>query len=135
MNARAGSPYPAPGVSYRKKHKERLEQAERDIASSSEPGQNGPGETRRGLAPRHMESYVASPIPERIKRLFENYLTANPDMSEEDALVNLVQLGLTHLDAEERAGEHGVGPRTRQAEERLRHAERLYERARRRCGS
>ena len=130
LNAHAGGIFGAPGTAYRRKHKERLEQAERDIASAHEPGQHEPGETRRGLAPRHMESYIGGPIPEKLRHLFEEYLNANEDMSEEDALVTLVQLGLTHLDAEERAGEHGVGPRTRQAEKQLRLAEHLYHRAR-----
>jgi hypothetical protein len=80
-----------------------------------------------------MESYVASPISEKLRHLFEDYLNDHPGMTEEDALVTLVQLGLTHLDAEGPAVEHGAGPLTRKAEQRLHHAEKLYERAKRRC--
>jgi len=133
LNARAGGIYGGPGVRYRERHQEHLEQAERDIASANEPGEIEPGETRRGLAPRHMESYVASPISEKLRHLFEDYLNDHPGMTEEDALVTLVQLGLTHLDAEGPAVEHGAGPLTRKAEQRLHHAEKLYERAKRRC--
>jgi hypothetical protein len=82
-----------------------------------------------------MDSYLASPISEKLRGLFENYLSEHPDMTEEDALVTLVQLGLTHLDAEREESEPGVGPRTKQAEKQLRLAECLYRRAAQRCQS
>lgn len=77
---------------------------------------------------RHVEQTLWVLMPEVMRRSFEDFLDAHPDLDENEAL--RILLGRV-LDQERQAKQT---PREKKATEMLRLAERLYARSKRRCG-
>lgn len=130
LSVRAIRPFPKPSVLYRERRKKR------EAVHDSLP--KDVGFARIDLEPdpvahRHVERYVGFAMTEEIRQRLEDYLDANPGLSEEEALAALLEealdLNLAHC------GSASL-PSTDAAKKAARMvgiAETLYARAKRRC--
>ena len=121
LSARATRPFPAPSVLFKKRQRE-IEEGKSDLGFSNAPGD----EPKRPVLHRHIERYLATPISERLRQRFEDYLDAHPGMDEEEALTTLLQRAFDQADKLE---DQERSAAVRKAEAQLRLAERLYRRA------
>lgn len=83
-------------------------------------------------AHRHVERYVGTPISEELRQQFEDFLNSHPDIDEENALTEILRLGLRSADLGESSDPTLAVAR---AGRLVRLAEKLFLRAKQRCGS
>jgi hypothetical protein len=116
--SKASFPFDRPGKAYRDRRRAMLEEIKRDDPSLADVAL-----ADNEIAPgRRTEGYVGAPLGRELRERFERWLDEHPEVSEENALMTLLERALTNE-------EKGKSPRAaRSPDAQLRQAERQYRR-------
>jgi hypothetical protein len=137
----ATRPFPAPSVLF-KRRKEQAERAASDLAFAKSRAPTDDTDSEPALAaPREVENYVGVPLTPEMQEDLETFLEGHPEADVEIACMTLLQLGLSMVEidlqevrrAKVEKEIEADSSRSQQAEERVRLAETLYLRAKKRC--
>jgi hypothetical protein len=134
--------WPRPSVTFKREReqRERELEAERDVGLAEAPEPTDGREEERTIAPhRDVENYVACPLTPKMQRDLETFLEGHPEADIEVACMTLLQLGIRQVEIDlrdiRRAKAERDGSGSEKADKTVRLAEKLYMRAKRRCGA